>query len=162
MRYKVVPEPLGLDVLDAAHGAMPLVPDSVEDCCIRLVDRTAIPSRDAAREWVTFLQALDLVRETPRGYERRRTPVERDVLAETFGERVFGAAELLDALDGAGGLTVDEAFDSLRPAIPEWERDRHTDWESEWRERVRRLLEWAVAFGLVRATDDRYELAGAT
>jgi hypothetical protein len=148
MRYKVVPEPLGLDTLEAAHAAMPLVPGSVEDCCLRLVDRTAVPARDSAREWVTFMQALDVVAETPQGYKRRRVEFDPRALGNAFQRRVFGAREVLATLD-AGPATVEEVFESLAPAVPEWERDRHTDWEREWRERTRRLLEWGVAFGLV-------------
>ncbi|PSP31571.1 hypothetical protein BRC64_09670 [Halobacteriales archaeon QH_10_67_22] len=158
MRYKVVPEPHGLDTLRAAHAAVALVPDSVEDCCTRIVDRTAIPSRDAAREWLTFLQALELVRETPQGFERVRTDPDRERLAEAFERRVFGARELLAALDDAT-VTADEAFEHLRPAVGEWERQRHTDWTAEWRERSRRLLAWAETFGLVAREDDRYRAA---
>jgi hypothetical protein len=149
VRYKVVPEPRDRETLEVVHETLPLVPDSVEECCIRTVDRTTVRSRDAAREWVTFLRALGLAERTPRGFRRVRTDVDREALAGTFRRRVFGAREVLAALDDAGELTPDGAFDHLWPAVPAWERDRHTDPEAEWRERTRRLLEWARILGLV-------------
>lgn len=159
MRYKVVPEPRGLETLRAVHDALPLVPDSVEDCCVRVVDRTDVPARDEAREWLTFCQALELARETPRGFERVRADPDRASLADAFRRRVFGARELLDALE-AGSLTHEAAFEALGPAVPRWERDRHADWEREWRERTRRLLEWARAFGLLARDGDAYGRSG--
>jgi hypothetical protein len=155
MRYKVVPEPRGVETLRAVHETVALVPDSVEDCCTRVVDRTAVPSRDRAREWLTFLQALELVRETSCGFERVRADPDRATLADAFERRVFGARELLAALE-EDTLTVEDAFAELGPAVGEWERGRHTDWESEWRVRTRRLLEWAHAFGAVTRTEDGY------
>lgn len=156
MRYKIVPEPRSVDFLADAQRAVPLVPGTVEDCCVRLVDRTAAPSRDAAREYLTFLQALELVAETPRGFRRRRVELDRDRLAESFNGRVFGARELLDALTDAEALTTDQAFDRLREHVPRWERERHTDWKREWRERTERLLAWSEVFGLAERTDDGY------
>lgn len=172
MRYKVVPRPIDpdaagprdrdadgsarLDAVEAVHEALPLVPDSVEDCCVRVVDRTGVPSRDVAREWITFLEALELAEETPRGYRRRRTEPDPTALADAFERRVFGARELLEALAQTGSLTAEAAFEHFRAAVPEWERDRHPDWEAEWRERTRRLLAWSEAFGLVERDGDRY------
>lgn len=148
MRYKIVPEPRGLDTLSAVHRAVPLVPERVEDCCVQVVDRTDVPARDDAREWITFLQALELAEETPRGFRRVRTDPETAELADAFRRRVYGAEELLTALDETGPVTAGDAFDRLRPSIPEWEWDRHANPESEWRDRTRRLLAWSVEFGL--------------
>ena len=156
MRYKIVPAPRDREFLAAAQRALPLVPGTVEDCCLRLVDETAAPSRDAAREYLTFLQALELVAETNRGYKRRRVDLNDAGLGDAFERRVFGAREVLDALRFDGPLTADEAFEAIREAVPRWERDRHTDWESEWRERTERLLDWSVAFGLASRDGDRY------
>ncbi|WP_436911806.1 hypothetical protein [Halosimplex marinum] len=156
MRYKVVPPVRDRAFLAAAQRALPLVPGTVEDCCLRIVDETAAPSRDAAREYLTFLQALELAEETPRGFRRRRVDADEADLADAFERRVFGASELLDALRESGSLTVDEAFDGMREHVPRWERDRHTDWEAEWLERTERLLEWSVAFGLAARDGDRY------
>jgi hypothetical protein len=155
-RYKVVPDPLGLDTLAAVHAALPLVPDSVEDCCLRVVDRTDVPARDDAREWLTFCQALGLAERTDGGYERVRTDFDTDELAAAYRERVFGARELLAAIEDDGPLTADEAFERLAPGVPGWERDRHTDWEREWRERTGRLLAWACLFDLATRDGERY------
>lgn len=159
MRYKVVPEPRGLETLRAARAAVPLVPNSVEDCCTRVVDRTDVFARDEAREWMTFMQALELVEETPRGFRRTRDDRDVPALADAFERRVFGAAELLDAMEAREAVTVDDAFQLLRAAVPGWERSRHADWKAEWRERVRRLLEWSVTFGLVRNESGSFVLA---
>lgn len=156
MRYKIVPPARDLAFLDAAQRAVPLVPGTVEDCCLRIVDETTAPSRDAAREYLTFLEALELVAETSRGFERRRVDAAEADLADAFERRVFGASELLDTLRAAESLTVAEAFEELREEVPRWERDRHTDWETEWRERTERLLEWCVTFGLATREGDRY------
>ena len=156
MRYKIVPAPRDREFLAAAHRALPLVPGTVEDCCLRLVDETAAPSRDAAREYLTFLQALELVAETSRGYKRRRVDLDDAGLGDAFERRVFGAREVLDALRFDGPLTADEAFEAIREAVPRWERDRHRAWESEWRERTERLLDWSVTFELASRDGDRY------
>lgn len=137
---------------------MPLVPDSVDDCCSRLIDATDVSSRVRAREYVTFLRALELVEETPRGYRRRDVEPDRADLADAFERRVFGVRELLDALETAAddALTADEAFEELRHAVPRWERERHGGWEREWRDRTERLLEWGVVFDLVERTGEGY------
>ncbi|WP_436931602.1 hypothetical protein [Halosimplex halobium] len=161
MRYKIVPPVRDPAFLAAAQRALPLVPGTVEDCCLRIVDETAAPSRDAAREYLTFLQALELAEETPRGFRRRRVDADEAALAEAFEGRVFGASELLAALRAAESLTLDEAFDEIREHVPRWERDRHTDWAAEWRERTGRLLDWSVEFGLAARDGDRYRAADA-
>lgn len=169
MRYKVVPEPRGVAFLESARRAVPLVPDAVEDCCRRLTEATAISSRDAARDWLAFLEALELVEETPRGYRRRRNDLasggsdadaaDEAKLAVAFERRVFGAREVLDALESHGPLTADGAFEHLRERVPRWERERRPDWKDTWRERTRRLLEWSVAFELAARADGRYRIA---
>ncbi len=156
MRYKVVPEPRSVAFLREAAETLPLVPGSVEDCCSRIRDETAVLSRDRAREYLTLLEALGLAEETDRGYRRLRDQPGDGVLAERFRERVFGVRELLAALDSQGELDVDGAFDVLADEVPRWERDRREDWEEEWRERIRRLLEWCVAFGLAERDGDEY------
>jgi hypothetical protein len=145
--------------LRAVHGALPLVPEDVTDCCGRVVDRTDISTRDDAREWITFLRALGVAEETDRGYRRLGTDgtdVTAAAVRDPFAERVFGVAELLDALDGAGSLTVPAGYEALRPAIPDWERDRHQDWEGVWTDRTERLLDWCVVFGLAAREGDGY------
>ena len=157
MRYKIVPPAQDAAFLEDAQRAVPLVPGTVEDCCLRLVDETAAPSRDAAREYLTFLEALELVEESERGYRRRRIEPDEQDLADAFERRVFGASELLDALRTNGPQTAGEAFESIRNVVPQWERDRHTDWEAEWRDRTGRLLEWCVTFELATTDGSEYQ-----
>ena len=157
MKFKVVPDPPDdLGRVRAVQRAVPLVPGTVEDCCARVVAETPVAARDDAREWLTFLRALGLVAETDRGYRRTRADPDPATLAPAFRERVFAAGDVLDAVAADGPLTADRAFAAVRDRVPEWERSRHTDWEREWRERVRRLLDWAVLFGLVERADGTY------
>lgn len=157
-RYKVVPPVRDVDFLYDAAAALPLVPGSVEDCCTRLRDRTDLPSRDAAREVLTFLEALGLVDETDRGHHRVRDQPDRAALREAFEDRIFGVEEVLASLAAADRpMTATETFDAVRDIVPRWERSRHADWEATWVERVGRLLEWAAAFDLVRETQGGYE-----
>ncbi|SFR93797.1 hypothetical protein SAMN05216559_1376 [Halomicrobium zhouii] len=155
MRYKVVPEARSVAFLRDVQAALPLVPGTVEDCCSRIRDRTGLPSRDVAREYLTFAQALGLAAEGDRGFHRTREDPSEDDLADRFLEHVFGAREVVDALD-EGSKTVAETFEAMRDVVPRWERDRHTDWEAEWLDRTERLLEWAVEFGLVERSEDGY------
>ena len=155
-RYKVAPGPPAMDALRAVHAALPLVPEAVTDCCARVVDRTDVSTREDAREWIAFLEALRLVEETDRGYRRTGADVTAAAVRDSFAERVFGAAELLGALGDAGSLTVEGGFDVLRPSIPGWERERHPDWERVWGDRSRRLLEWCVVFDLATRTGEEY------
>lgn len=155
MRYKVVPPVRSREFLQDAAGSLPLVPGRIEDCCTRVRDGTAVQSRDEARAYLTFMQALGLVAETDRGFHRVRDAPDDEALAEAFRERVFGAREVLTALDTAPA-TADEVFAEIRDEVPTWERDRHTDWVGEWRERTERLLGWAVELGLAEGDDGGY------
>lgn len=150
MRYKVVPDNAGgLETLADAHRAVPLVPGSTDDCCARLQSRLGLASRDDATEWLAFLDALGLARETDRGFERVRTDLDPTRLGVAFHDRVFGGREVLDALAAAENpLSIEQVFAAIREIVPTWERNRHADWEAEWTERVRRLLAWAVLFEL--------------
>jgi hypothetical protein len=154
-RVKVVPESRSLDDLQTVREALPLVPGSIEDCCTRVRDRTFVLSRDEARAWITFLDALGLVNETEQGFHRTREEVDRETLGERFQERIFGVEEVLAILDD-GGRTRDEVFQAFRDNVPQWERNRHTDWEAEWQNRIECLLEWAVTFDLVTKRDGSY------
>jgi hypothetical protein len=155
MRYKVVPPVRSREFLRDGAGTLPLVPGSVEDCCSRVRDGTAVQSRDEARMYLTFMQALGLVAATERGLHRVRETPSDGALATAFRERVFGAQEMLAALD-SGPRTVEKVFAEMREEVPAWERDRHTDWVAEWRERTRRLLGWAVQLGLAERDSDQY------
>lgn len=143
--------------MTAVRAALPLVPGAVEDCCARVVARTAVPSRDEARRWLTFLRALGLATETDAGFARTRENKDREALAGAFRERVFGAREVLDAL-AAAEEPLDEAavFERVEAQVPAWERARHDDWQRRWRERVARLLAWADLLGLATRTAEGY------
>lgn len=159
MRYKVAPGPVDWDTLAGAHRAVPLVPGSTDDCCARLQSRLDLPARDAASEWLAFLDALELARETDRGYERVRTDLAADALAPRFRERVFGVPEILETLASADGpLTAEQTFEQVSEMVPTWERNRHSDWTAVWGGRVERLLAWAVLLELVERRSDGFTL----
>lgn len=160
MRYKVAPEPADEDLLFGAQEALPLVPGSVEDCCTRVRDRTAVQSRETAREWITFLQALGLVVETTRGFHRVRDPPNRTTLRENFLAHVFGAREIHDGLRAAEEpLTPRDIFEQIREAVPRWERDREPAWETEWHHRVETLLSWGVVLGVFTEQNTAYTVS---
>lgn len=159
MRYKVAPPARSLASLAEARKAIPMVPDSEADCCRAIQDVRDLQTRDEAREILIFLHALGLVDRTDRGYYRTQEPLDREVLADAYRRNVFAVAELLDAIE-ATPRTAEEAFEAIRAVVPQWERNRHADWEVVWRDRVERLLDWGVAFGLVHARDVGYTLAG--
>lgn len=162
MRHKPIPAPPDdLAAVDAARRAIPLVPVSAEDCAARLLartgDRLGLRSHEAAGEWLAFLRALGLVERTDGRLRRPRDGPGRDELAAAFRERVYGARELLDALDAADGpLDADAAFERLREPVPAWERHRRPDPEAHWRERTRRLCGWATLLGLAERVDGGY------
>ncbi len=162
MRFKPVPEPPdSLDGLGDAHRAVPLVPTPPADCRRRLRRRLDLPGADAARTWLTFLRALELVARTQDGLRRRRTSLSRDRLGTALVERVFGVRELLAALHDAGRpLSADEAFDRVRRFVPSWERLRNPDWDATWRGRVRSVLEWMVLFAVATRGAGGYLAAG--
>ena len=154
MKVKVVPRPRGVEFLQQAQLALPLVPNPVEDCCSRLVMDCDVPAQDDAREHVTFLWALGLAAETDGNYHSTREFPDEETLAERFRERVFLADDVLAAVEeGDDPVTPAAAFAAVRDAVPRWERSRHTDWEAVWTERVERILAWAEAFGLVERVE---------
>jgi hypothetical protein len=181
MRFKVVPEPRPRSFVRDAQAALPLVPSSEDDCCALLIADTELDSRDTAREWITFLQALCLVAESDGRYYQRSVDPPVSDLATAFRERVYAADEVLRVLDENGDENTDEdedtdrevkedrsddevgaplsaveIFERVRDIVPEWERNHYQDWETVWRERVRRLLEWAIEFDLAERKSDGY------
>lgn len=158
MRFKRVPAPpADRGTLDRARRAVPLVPDPEADCCARLRARLALPDRDAGRAWLTFLRALGLVRRVEAGYRRVRPAPDDADLRAAFRDRVYGAREALDAL-GTDPVDAAAVFARLRETVPAWERDRDPEWEATWRERTRRLLDWAVLLDLAERTGDGYRV----
>ncbi len=157
MRYKAVPPVSDRAQLRRAAKAVPLVPDPATDCCARIQAETAVASRPDAQEMLTFLQALGLVTESDRGIHRTTDQPDAEAVAANFLTTVFGAREVIQAVE-EGATTSTEVFAAVRPAIPRWERTREASWESTWRERVERLLGWAVEFECLEPTADGYRL----
>jgi hypothetical protein len=161
MRLKPVPPaPEDLDRLWAARKGVPLVPGSEDDCCARIRDRLALPGRDEARTWLTFLRALGLAKETSTGYARTREDVDRAALAGRFESGVFAASEVLEAVaDADEPLDPGAVFERVEEVVPHWERQKNPAWEDTWRERVARILAWAALLGLIEGVDGRYRTA---
>jgi hypothetical protein len=162
VRYKIVPPARDVAFLRSVGDALPRVPNSVEDCCTRIRDRTALQSRDVAREYLTFCQALGIAAETEGDFYRAPATPSDDELATAFEENVLGVRELLTTLADRsrnGATSVDTLFeDAVEPLVPRWERNRASDWAATWRERTDRLCEWAVVFDLVERGDGGYRL----
>ncbi|WP_049986251.1 hypothetical protein [Halobellus rufus] len=157
MRFKLLPEPPeSLDLVADAQRAVPLVPGTEDDCCARLMRRVGFPSRDVARTWLTFLRALELAEETPSGFVRKQREPTPEQVRTAFRERVYGAREVLDSLSSEP-RTVDEVFDEFEERVPVWETHRAAgDWRDVWRERVERILGWAVLLDLAAERDGGY------
>lgn len=156
MRIKLVPPPPAeLSAVRVAQRAVPLVPGTEADCCGRIAARLDLASPDVARTWLAFLRGLGLVREGQRGFVRTGVEPDRATVAEGLETGVFGARELVAALD-ADPTTVDEAFDVVRGHVPPWERDRDPGWAGTWRTRVDHLLGWLVLAGLAEPVEGGY------
>ena len=158
MRFKILPRPADSpDAVGEMQAAVPLVPDGETSCCTRLMDRTDVGSQDRAREWLTFLRALELVEETEGRYRRLPHEADPERLREAFRDRVYLADDVLSVLSAADGpVGVDAVYERLDDRVPRWERLRRTDADGVWRERVRRVLEWAVLLGLAERADGGY------
>lgn len=159
MRTKAIPPaPDSLDVLREAQTATPLVPEPHESCCLRLSSRMDGVDKDEARSWLAFMEALGLVEAGELGYVRTDQAVEEEDLREAFQATVFGADELLSSLgERSQPATLEEAFETLRAHVPQWERHHNPNtWESVWRERTADLLGWAILFGLVEQEADGF------
>jgi hypothetical protein len=163
MRFKHVPAaPESVDVVFECRQAVPLVPDSQDDCCTRLMERVGFPARDEAATWLTFLRALGLVAEHERGYARTREDVDADDLAGRFLDGVYLAPAVRDAVaDADEPVSADAAFDAVADEVPQYERHKYpNDWREVWGETVANELDWLALFGEFETTDDgRYRLA---
>jgi hypothetical protein len=158
VRFKLLPDPPdSLGVVADAQRAVPLVPASEDDCTARLLRRLEFPSRDVARTWLTFLRALELATETPSGFVRESTEPTPEHLRSAFQRRIYGAREILDALDAADPRTAAAVFADFEERVPVWETHRAAgDWRDVWRERVERIVAWAVLLGLAAERGDGY------
>ena len=105
MRYTSIPGPRSFDALRSIRDAVPLVPTDEEDCCARIASLTGVAGRDEAREWLRFLQALELVSEGKRGFHRIRDAPDSEAIADSFRENVFGAREVLTVASRTGRST---------------------------------------------------------
>jgi hypothetical protein len=157
MRLKPVPEPPdSLDALRAFQRAVPLVPGSTDDCCARLRERRDLPDRQTANDWLAFLRALGLARETPRGFVRADADPTPERVRERLREGVLLVPEALAALRDASPadpLTADDLFAATRESVPRHDRARDPDWEATWRERADRLLRWLALVDLAEAVE---------
>lgn len=151
MKRKPVPEPPErLDDVEEYRRALPLVPGTEDDCCRRLMDRAAVPDRSTSGEWLEFLCALGLARETGGGFVRTRDDVDHDALAENFRAGVVLADEVVETIESADQpLSPEAVFDRVMEQVPKWEQRKRDDWQDFWLEQVTRRLRWAGLLGLV-------------
>jgi hypothetical protein len=161
VKFKVLPEPVdSVETVAEMQAAVPLVPDEETSCCARLMQRTDVSAQDRAKEWLTFLRALRLVEEDDGKYHRLQREADSEELREAFLERIYLAEDVVELLEGADEpLDLDAVFEQLTDRLPQWERLRHTDPEAVWRERVYRILEWAVVFEFAERADGGYVAA---
>lgn len=162
MRRKPLPAPPDeFDTIRDAQAAVPLVPSPENDCCARLQNRLDLAARNTAATWLDFLRGLGLAQEGPAGFSRVRTDVNRDELATSFMQTVYGAREIRSELADAGAplaaATVASRTESL---VSPWERQRDgTTWPAGWEARTRDLLDWFVLLGLAEKTDGGYTVS---
>lgn len=163
MRFKHVPAaPDSVETVFEARRAVPLVPDTQEDCCTRLMERVGFPERDEAAKWLTFMRALGLVAEHERGYARTREDVDAGGLAVAFLDGVYLAPEVRAAVaDADEPLSPDAVFDAVSDGVPQYERNKYPrSWREVWGKTVARELDWLVLLGELDRTDDgRYGVA---
>jgi len=164
MRFKWVPEPPAtIGQLTAIHRAIPLVPATESTCLQRLVDReTAIDSREAANQWLTFLRAIDAIERTPRGYRRQHTELTAAELHTRVLDRIYGARELHEVLAAADQPMDIETIVDRGADLPTWEQYHHTDHQQVHRRRQRRLAEWFVLCEVAEKTAPGYRLLDAS
>jgi hypothetical protein len=162
VRLKPVPDPpAAVGDLRELQRAVPLVPGSTDDCCARLRDRCDLPDRRTANDWLAFLRALGLVRETSRGFVRTDAEPTPELVREGLREGVLLVPEALAALRAAtpaDPLTPDALFEATRESVPRHDRARDPEWEAAWRDRSARLLAWLALVDLAERVGD--EVAG--
>lgn len=142
MRYKPVPPaPESLDAVARARDSLPASLDPDVDCCARVMDAVDV-DRAGAADWLVFLTALGLLRESGGKYAQTNARVDRDALAAALLENVYGARELADALGEEDEVTAGTVVSRVSAR-----RNR---------ERVERLFDWFCLFGVVARNDDGY------
>lgn len=115
--------------------------------------------RRTARDWLTLLRALGLVERTAGEYRRTEGEVDDATLRERFVAEVYGAREVVAALDGPSGARrpVSAVVDTVPQ--PTWERHRHAEPAAAWTRHVERLLDWLAALGAVEQSEEGYRWA---
>lgn len=159
VRYTLVPPARGPAVLDSVSRSVPDGPEAVDDCCAHICEQTTVQSRDRAREWLVFLQALGRVAESEEGFFRTEKAVDAERLAAPFETNIFGVSEVGTVLtDAAEPLDCETITERLDETVRE--RITHTTDESEQvSEYVERLLSWGVLFGSFTRSDGGYTIA---
>lgn len=121
------------------------------------MERAGAPDRATSGEWLEFLCALGLARETDGGFVRTGDDLDHDTLAENFRRGVVLADEVVEAVETDDHpLSVDEVFDVVREGVPRWEQQKRDDWQDFWRDQVERRLAWAALFGFVEEQEGAY------
>lgn len=165
MQFKPLPEPPTasepIATVEAVRAALPPEPDPDLDCCARVLAETAVESRDAAADWLTFLRALELAEEGPSGFTRTRRDPNPEHLRTAFRDRLYGVDRVLEILAEADEpLSSEAVYDRFKDDVPTYEQYRWSErLEAVWSERLDRLLEWAVLLDLAERVDDGYRPA---
>ena len=162
-RLPPAPEPgaTAHETIETARDAVGRVPDSEADCCARVSEAINVERR-AARDWLTLLRALGLVKRSAGEYRRTDDDVDRATLRRRVFTAVYGAREVFDALPGPDGEARSAADVVGAVRQPTWEHHRHVDPGAAWARHVERLLNWLTAVGAVEQGAEGYRRAAAT
>ncbi|MFP8954410.1 hypothetical protein ACLI4Z_15795 [Natrialbaceae archaeon A-arb3/5] len=160
MRFKPVPEPpTDLETVADIQAAVPSTAGPVDearseegvDCCARVIRETSVGNRNDAGTWLTFLRALELVRVVDGEYGRTERPVDPAVLRPAFRERVHGVDRVLDVLEESE-VPLGTAAVVDRVGSNDGDGRRRPSAGVDPEERIERVLEWAVLFGIAERT----------
>jgi len=153
MRFKPIPEvPAALDRIGTIRRAVPQAREPAVDCCKQVVaEADWIRDRDDAADWLVFLRALGLVEEIDGAYVRTDEELERAALADRFLDRVADAEAVIGVLEESP-----RSIGWVRDAVTRSSGSRSPSGRGITRERVRRVLGWAVVFDLAVRSDDGY------
>ena len=162
-RLPPAPEPgaTAHETIETARDAVGRVPDSEADCCARVSEAINVDRR-AARDWLTLLRALGLVKRSAGEYRRTDDDVDRATLRRRVFTAVYGAREVFDALPDPDGEARSAAAVVGAVRQPTWEHHRHVDPGAAWARHVERLLNWLTAVGAVEQGAEGYRRAAAT
>lgn len=156
---RLPPAPASIDAVLAVRKLVPLVPATDAACQSRLQRRGPAQTAEEARDWLTLLGSLSVIRSSDSGLVRTRESVTPEVIADRFPSAVLGVETICTALERDGPLTAAELSEPIVDLAPGWERRRSPTWRDTWRAACDRLLAWLVLVGLLDRTVDRYALA---